>query len=82
MKTVWHLLMKLDIDVPLDAAISFLGMCTKDPAKTSTEATVQPSFLLFFSQYPRSGISLSTDEWIKNKIWFTYKQNITNPLKS
>ena len=80
-KTVWRFLRKLNLELPLDPAIPFLGI---SPERTTTRKdTCTPMFtaaLYTIAKAWKQPKCPWTEEWIK-KMWYLYSMEYYLPIK-
>jgi hypothetical protein len=82
-KKIWRLLKNLNIDLPYDPAIPYLGRYPKECDFDYSRGTCTPMFIaaLFtiakLWKQPRCPI---TDEWIK-KMWYLYTMEFYSAMK-
>jgi hypothetical protein len=73
-KKIWRLLKKLEIDLPFDPAIPFLGIYPKDCDSGYSRGTCPPMFiaaLFTIAKLWKQPRCPTTDKWIK-KMWYLY----------
>jgi hypothetical protein len=82
-KKIWRLLKNLNIDMPYDIAIPFLGIYPKECNTGYSRGTCTPMFIAALStiaklwKQPRCP---TTDEWIK-KMWYLYTVEFYSAMK-
>ena len=82
-KSVWWFLRKLDIVLPEDPAIEFLGIYPKE-APTSNEDTCSTMFIgasFIISRSWKEPRYPSTEEWIQ-KLWYIYTMEYYSAIKN
>ena len=80
-KTVWRFLKKLEIELPYDPAIPFLGIHTKETR--SERDTCTPMFiaaLFIIAKIWKQPRCPSADEWIR-KLWYIYTMEYYSAIK-
>jgi hypothetical protein len=82
-KTIWRLLKNLNIDLPYDPAIPFLGIYPKECNKGYSRGTCTPMLiaaLFTIAKLRKQPRCATTDECIK-KMWYLYTMEFYSTMK-
>jgi hypothetical protein len=82
-KSIWKFLRKLEIDLPEDPAIPFLGICLKDaqPCHRGTCSTMFITSLFVIARSWKQTRCPTTEDWIQ-KMWFIYTMEYYSAIKN
>ncbi len=83
-KMIWHFLRKLEIEIPYDPAISFLGIYTKEIRAITQIDICTPMFtaaLFTIAKKWKQPRCPSKDEWI-NKLWYIHTMEYYTTIKN
>jgi hypothetical protein len=82
-KNIWRLLKNINIDLPYDPAIPFLGIYPKECNTGYSRGTCTPMFivaLFIIAKLWKQPRCPTTDEWIK-KMWYLYTVEFYSAMK-
>jgi hypothetical protein len=82
-KKIWRLLKNLNIDLPYDSAIPFLGIYPKECYTDYSRGTFTPMFiaaLFTIAKLWKQPRCPATDKWIK-KMWYLYTMKFYSATK-
>jgi hypothetical protein len=82
-KKIWRLLKNLNIDLPYDPAIPFLGIYLKECDTGYSKSTYTPMFiaeLFTVAKWWKQPRCPTTDKWIR-KMWYLYTMEFYSAIK-